>query len=170
MDSIITIKSFDKILDQIIPNTLVICDLDNTLFDYKSRCAIQTDIKIQECGIDLECVNSLVPLITDLDGFFMLCDCIQWSGSTLIFLTARPESQSIPTKKILMYYKLDKFKILYSGSNPKGKFLISKLPQINKFDKIIFIDDLEKNLNSVKSSLAKLELSIPILTYKFVIK
>jgi hypothetical protein len=166
---IIPIVSFDKILDQIIPNTLVICDLDNTLFDYKSRCAIKTDKKIQACGLDLSCVESYIPIITDYTGFSMLCDVVKWSGSKIIFLTARPNEQSESTDLILKYYKLNKYNVLYAGSEPKGEYLITNLPQIYKYEKIIFIDDLDANLNSVTYSLKKQNIQIPIQVYKFLI-
>ena len=51
------IKSFEEILDQINTNTLVICDLDNTVFDYKSRCEIKIDQLINSCGLETTCIN-----------------------------------------------------------------------------------------------------------------
>ena len=56
---------------------------------------------------------------------------------------------------------------MYAGSKSKGEYLIENLPQVSSFDRIIFIDDLEVNLNSVINSIKKSNISVPVLTYKY---
>jgi hypothetical protein len=161
------IKSFDQVLDQIVPNTLVLCDLDNTLLDYGTRCAIQSDRQIKKCQNNSGCIYSLVPTLTDPKGFATLCDYVESTNSQLIFLTSRPRSQQLPTRRILSHYKLSNYLVLYAGSKSKGEYLIENLSQISLFDKIIFIDDLEVNLNSVVDSIKRSNILVPILTYKY---
>ena len=91
------------------------------------------------------------------------------SNSKLIFLTARPKKQTDSTNSILKYYKFNKYKVLYAGSEPKGKYLIENMDQLNTFNKIIYVDDLEENLNSVIYNLKKQDLQIPTQIYKFVL-
>lgn len=86
------------------------------MLNYKSRCAIKTDKQIYACGFEynLECLNPLVPLLTDIEGFDLLCDIVEDTNSRLIFLTSRPQTQQIPTDYILKYYKLDKYQVMYA--------------------------------------------------------
>lgn len=164
-----TIKSFEQILDHIALNSLVICDLDNTLFNYKSRCAIKTDKLIVGCGTDNQCVEKLVPSITDINGFALLCIYLKFYNSKLIFLTARDFKQYESTDIILKHYNLDQYDVLYSGSQPKGKFLIENMDKLNSYNKIIFIDDLEENLNSVYYTISHTYPDIKLLNYKFLL-
>lgn len=157
-------KSFGEISNHIIPRTLVIIDLDNTLLNYGSRCAIATDKQIEQAR-DTVLLNTLIPKINDLAGFGKLQLVSKWSESKIIFLTSRTKSQQVATRIILSRYKIH-YPVLYAGSIPKGEYLLNT-NQINLSDwsKIIFVDDLEQNIESVKQ--IKGRGSIPIQTFKF---
>ncbi len=159
----INTKSFAKIADHIVPNSLIIIDLDNTLFNYESRCAIQTD-KLIEQTTDPELLNTLIPQINNLEGFGKLQLVTKWSESKIIYLTARTRSQQIATRIILSIYKIV-YPVLYAGSIPKGEYLLNSYIKLDKFNKIIFVDDLDKNLESVLQIQAKIP--VPIQTFKF---
>jgi hypothetical protein len=154
-------KSFAEITNYLIVNTLVIIDLDNTLFNYGPRCAIATDKQIEQTG-DSVLLNSLIPKINDFDGFRKLELAAKWSESKIIFLTARTKSQQVATRIILSKYKIH-YPVLYAGFVPKGEYLLNTDFEI--FKKIIFVDDLDENLYSVKQIEDLIQ--IPIQTFKF---
>jgi hypothetical protein len=159
-------KYFSQITDHIVYKTLIIIDLDNTLLNYGSRCAIQTDKLIEQAG-DLTQLNKLIPKINDLEGFDKLQLLTKWSESKIIFLTSRTRSQQVATRIILFKYKI-KYPVLYAGYTSKGEYLIeTNMVNLNNFNKIIVVDDLTENLDSVVHTLSKKQITIPVQTFKF---
>jgi len=113
-------------------------------------------------------LDKLVPKINDLDGFAKLQLLAKWSESRIIFLTSRTRSQQVATRIILFKYKM-KYPVLYAGFTPKGEYLIqTNLIELNNFNKIVFVDDLTENLDSVVDTLNKNRFTIPVQTFKFV--
>ncbi len=159
-------NSFSEITNHIVNKTLIIIDLDNTLLNYNSRCAIQTDKLIEQTG-DSSKLDKLIPKINDLDGFGKLELIAKWAESKIIFLTSRTRSQQVATRIILFKYKI-KYPVLYAGFIPKGDYLIeTNMVNLNNFNKIVFIDDLTENLDSVLHTLNKNQFTIPVQTFKF---
>jgi hypothetical protein len=111
-------------------------------------------------------VSICEPLYTDENGFKNLLNKIEKNSHDYIFLTARNpkfstitlhhfEKLGIPTNKDIHFT---------SGQN-KGKMLKEILENSNyHYDKIIFVDDSEKNLKDVYNVLNNL---YPIELYKF---
>ncbi len=157
------IKTFSEIEEYILPTTLLIIDLDNTLFNYGFKCAIQTDKLIEQTKDPLQ-LNLLIPKINDLFGFNKLQIKAKLTNSETIFLTARTRSQQVATRTILSKYKIF-YPVLYAGNIPKGEYLIDSNVKLDKFTKIICIDDLDKNLDSIIQIKDKIQ--IPIQTFKF---
>lgn len=163
--NIININTFDKVI--IKPNTLIICDIDDTVlkfehidskwwekkYDYyltqsQSNDPEQADSKTLESWIEHVITNN--PTHTDSKGFERLLNKIVETKSELIFVTARRIGLEEITKKHfdLVNISNHNYKIYHIGNIPKGKFIKSNI-QNDNFSHVIFIDDLNKNLESV---------------------
>jgi hypothetical protein len=91
------------------------------------------------------------PVATDYDGFQRLLTNIQEKNGKMIYLTARNSNTLNITKK-----QFEEIGLIYDEENTyytnntiqKGEFLEEVL-EIDKKTPIIFIDDLDENLNNV---------------------
>ncbi len=127
-------------------STLVICDIDETVLYtplYKGKLS--------------EYTPSLhdIPHPTDIEGFQHLVANLREKNGELIFLTARGNLTDDITRNDLRTVGIDEnpHKIFYTNNwMSKGKYIFSELQNeypINKWNRIIFIDDKEREVKSV---------------------
>lgn len=151
------IYSFKNI--EIKENTLVICDIDNTILHFPNCIKkIKEIIKSISDDDDIELPYLLnmykltnKPEPTDFIGFSNLLNKLENNNGKLIFLTARTEQPHEPTKKHLNTIGIDsnKFEIYYTNNKiTKGEFIKNNI-DLSNWSNIIFIDDFETNINSV---------------------
>jgi hypothetical protein len=164
-----TINKFSEI--DIKPNTIVLCDIDDTVLHHpflnSSWTSIITtffmtkrfterrfcDHFVAENDTD-EYVQKIIkerPIAhTDRDGFFNMADLAR----TLVFITARMPQTEQFTKENLLSIDIDPlvYKVWFSGFRPKGEFIASEL-DLTGYDHVVFIDDQVRNLENVHSKL-----------------
>lgn len=139
--NVLNIKSFSEI--KINKNTLIICDIDDTLL-YTNK---STNLLTILCGDCLPVVYH-----TDNLGFQELLKNIKNTESHICFLTARVNSTNC--KKITKIdfndigLNYDDYNVYHCGPIPKGEY-IKKNISYDEYDEVIFIDDLDKNINNV---------------------
>ena len=159
-----TIHSFHSV--PILYNTLVLCDLDETLWKYdeinvnwwrthfqKMFNYVNEFEKADELTINAwtDHVKKRVPEYTDRDGFSKMLDRITNTNSDIIFITARTKEMEEFTKEHLgqMGDLLSIIPVHYVGQKQsKGDYILHNL-DIFHYDHIVFIDDNLKNLISV---------------------
>lgn len=151
------------------PNTLVICDIDDTLVywdkkkeDYYEM--VQNDFpEFSQEEIDKEALDFLniyktifPPKITDPNGFSNLKEKIKLlPSSKMIFLTARTsdlKNDNKFTRKNFETIGLDynDWEVHYTNNRiSKGEY-IKKNINLEGYDEIIFIDDYESYIKHVK--------------------
>lgn len=172
------INSFDSI-NITKQNTLVICDIDNTLLYWKKKSSelyYLVDEMYPECSPEEKerQANSFLnmykninpPTHTDLEGFDRLVKRIENMSSQLVFLTARQKISEKFTKKNLNSIGIDpdKYPIHYTDNFiTKGEY-IKNFIETDKYSEIIFIDDYDSYILSV------LHLFPTIICYKFEIE
>lgn len=172
--NMLTIKSINTFFDISIEyNTLVICDIDETLLYFPGIDNIWWLNKLNEHYFqtnDHNLAHSLTnkswaeyaintkPQMTDLWGFnCMLCK-INETRSKIVFLTARNWSFETKffTKKNLYDVGLNpkKYAIYYSHYVPKDEYIRNIMNiNLNLYNKVIFIDDNDINLTNVNKTL-----------------
>ena len=135
------INSFDSI--DIGDNSLLLCDIDETLFTNK---LVRFQSKENKSIIKL-----ILPKYTDKQGFLNLLNKIRQTDSKLYFVTARDIRYFDFTRKQfkLLGINLVNFPVYFCGTTPKG-FVIKNQIKLDNFKKIIFLDDLKYNLDNVK--------------------
>jgi hypothetical protein len=160
-----TIQKFSEI--DIQPNTLILCDIDDTLFYHPIlnpiwNSLIQTFFYMRQYSdtgkydrvvSDLkatEYFNEIYRTIpirhTDREGFFAMVG----KASEFAFVTARP-----PTTKDFAYENLrsidvnpDLYNVHFCGNIAKGEYIVQHF-DLAKYDHVVFIDDQERNLENV---------------------
>ncbi len=158
-----TISSFNDI--PIKKNTLVLCDLDETLWKYdipinfwqeqfKNHFSTVNHTEKAE-SLTLENwtdeVKNKVPQHTDKEGFNNMLDRIAKTNSDLVFVTARTREMEDFTVEHLRHLNLmfSFIPVHYVGTNQsKGEYILENIGVIN-YDHVVFIDDNLKNLQSV---------------------
>ncbi len=160
-----TITSFNQV--SILPNTLVICDIDETILRYESinskwwKNRINNYVQ-QSYSYEMSdkmalndwklYINETKPVATDLSGFMQLMSLILSLNSKLILLTARDIELKNITHQHLIHsgINISPETMHFSYGQSKGEYLSRHINHIiDKYDKIIFIDDYEHNLDSV---------------------
>jgi predicted secreted acid phosphatase len=161
-------------------NSLILCDIDNTILYYpdcEKRCLeiikeICPDENSKEFKEEFRiCCNKYKyitdPTHTDYNGFMNLLNKIKESNSKLLFLTARnKENYHNKTIKHLSHIGVpfDENDIHYTNATiTKGEY-IKKYIDIHKWNQIIFIDDYESYIKTVT------DLFPQIISYNFHIK
>ena len=183
-----TINSFNQI-ELGNKKSLVICDIDETLLYWNKKSSdfyhmviddynmINNDCNLTDDEIEKEALEFLKmykfifpPIMTDNEGFNNLLNNINsMSGSKIIFLTARtndPKSNNKYTRKHFEANGLeyDNFEINYTNNLiSKGEYIKTHI-DLTDYDKIIFIDDYETYIKSVKDIFPN------IVCYKFQVK
>jgi hypothetical protein len=128
----ININSFDQISLRV-QKPLVLCDIDDTL--------LTTDDEHRNAKP------------TDYHGFNRLVERVKSLGGELQFLTARSQSGHLYTQFHFHQIGVDynKFKVHYTNAGPKGDYIKHNIP-LTGFGEVIFIDDLDNFIHSVKSN------------------
>ena len=164
----IEINSFEQI-DIKHPNTLVICDIDDTLLYFPGMGPKKYNEILSHymslCFQDFQTASEYTsnyweklflttePMHTDKLGFYNLLYRLNENNSGLCFLTARPghESNIEYTRQNFKSLNLnyDEFVVFYSHKTPKGEYIKTSI-DVSKYTNIIFIDDLNQNLSNVK--------------------
>jgi hypothetical protein len=153
---------------------LIICDIDDTILYFPECNKVCKEI-IKNLNLtdkdyekDFEHLKILykrinTPIHTDYDGFISILTKINKSNSKLIYLTARNFTSDILTKKHLKQIGVspDNFDIHYTNSQiSKGEY-IKRYIDLSIWENIIFIDDNDTNIKSVK------DIHPQIVCYKF---
>jgi hypothetical protein len=169
------INSFDSV-NITKPNSLVICDIDNTLL-YWNKKPEELYYLVEELypGCNLEDKNTHAeqflnmykrihpPSHTDSEGFDRFIKRINNMSSELVFLTARQKLTENYTKKNLSAIGIDydKYPVYYTDNLvTKGEYIKNYI-QTEKYSQIIFIDDYDSYILSV------LNLFPDVICYKF---
>lgn len=172
-DNFKTIYTFHEI--DITENTLVICDIDDTLLRYEVNWDYYFYKFMQEFNNNeiaqshansawYQYTKSNKCFLVDKDGFMNFMNKIQQTDSELIFLTARTDMSHPYTIENFIDIGLDhtKFDIHYSYMKPKGLYFYEQLFQLQNYDhskykKIIFIDDALHNILDMNNYLPFVE-------------
>jgi hypothetical protein len=149
------------------PNTLVLCDIDdtlihhpainnswisliNTFFHIKNQTAFilySKHIAVHEINKYVDEVFNTIPIRhTDRDGFFAMLENV----ADFAFVTARTSVAKEFTYSNLRSIDVDpeKYPIHFCGNEPKGEY-IKRTFDLTKYDHVLFIDDQVRNLENV---------------------
>ena len=164
------INSFNKI--KISDNNLILCDIDETILYFNKinknwwNKRISYHLCLSNCSQTafyntynewLNYVQKNKPKYTDKLGFFQMLFEIKNKNSKIYFITARfPEVKQI-TYEHLDHLGIDYYNnpIYFVGNRSKGDFIKNNF-NLDKYNKVIFIDDNEKNLNDVREEFGKI--------------
>jgi len=139
------INSFNNIPIQ--QNTLLLCDIDETLLTNKSVSLVPNQNNKPTIKLNL-------PKYTDKNGFINLLQKLHETNSQIYFITSRNIKYFEFTRRQfkVLGLNIENFPVYFCGDNPKG-LIIKQIENINNFDNIIFVDDLKYNLKNVKHEL-----------------
>lgn len=185
MESYKKIKSFREV--EIEENTLVICDIDDTILKYKityEECykIMKKDWKNEYFENDEDKEEFIRKTTlgyfemykkihhkkidhTDKDGFEDMLEKMD-SLSNLCFLTARSETSNKFTNEQMNILGIDvsKYNIYYTNNTiSKGDFILNYVKEVKDYKNIVFIDDYLTNIESVKEKISEVK------CYKFII-
>jgi predicted secreted acid phosphatase len=173
------ISSFSKVIDVIDENQLLVLDIDetvlqytninpeywNTLFSSNYGSLKNYDLAEQKTNDDWEdLVKKLRPMHTDREGFFDLLKKAKHCSSDVIYLTARQFHMESETIEHFEELGIPSDSMIFFNAFEKGEKLRTIVGAEYKF-KIIFVDDLETNLISVKN-----EFGDQVKCFKYVLK
>ncbi len=149
---------------EIYQNTLIVFDIDDTILGYKEFSHDYFHNKLKYYKNNTSCENTVMdnavndwfnlvknstPHHMDEDGFIDLMYKINSNNSEHLFLTARNPKFKDITEKHLNKIKINYNNIYYVAGGNKGELLKDIIKDYPEYDKIIFIDDMEKNLTDV---------------------
>jgi hypothetical protein len=164
------VTSFSVISDMIKENTLVLCDIDETVLRYKKSLddfykeSYEYLIKIDDFFDEEDTKNlalnefyeyreSNIPFHTDKDGWDKMIDQIEKTNSKLVFITARSNASKNTTLEQLKSVGIEsnkyEYHFTYDYKMSKGSY-IENFIDINQFDNVFFIDDDENTTKIVK--------------------
>lgn len=151
-------------------NSLILCDIDETLLCYKEITDLwwtekyryylsmyQNNPLIAQYKTEEDYeqyINSVDPEHTDEPGFYDMLRRIVNTNSKLIFVTARHKGSEKFTKNNFTSLNLnyEHFTVHYCDGIPKGEYIKNHIA-IKNYSKIIFIDDLQENIDNVLNHL-----------------
>ena len=161
--SFIIITSFAQI--DLTNKSLIVVDIDETVLQYPSigEKWWKNKKEFYKTKYDHETANNFAyedwlkyieitePLHTDYIGLEHLFTKVYNTNSDIIFLTARHKNIDYITKNHMEQIGIKNIPIYYTGGKSKGTHL-NKIysEKYNYHNNIIFIDDMEHNINSVK--------------------
>ena len=163
------------------PNTLVLCDIDdtllhhpainnswisliNTFFYVKHESISDVDNKtnaVHEINKYIDEVFNTIPMRhTDRDGFFDMVE----KTHEFAFVTARTSTAKDFTYSNLRSLGIDPdvYKVHFCGYEPKGQY-IKRHFDLTKYENVVFIDDQTRNLENVLLIITHIGLKL----YKF---
>lgn len=175
-----TIHSFDSI--SIEPRTLVLCDIDDTLLRItEDPSAKSTYIQLYQHYFhmtknailagklaDNEYYTLFPMQPTDAKGFErMLAKIRHTEGCELVFLTARSPTAIDFTVTNFRQIGLnpEDHIVHFSDTMPKGKYAKSHI-DMRPYQKVVFIDDLRENLDSMRLNVAHPNLGLFLFQYR----
>jgi hypothetical protein len=140
----LTINTFNKI--PLTKNSLVLCDIDDTLITTKTIC-----LKPKKTNTAKPNIKLVVPAYIDKNGFTNLLQRLEATNSKLYFITSRNESSIDFTNNQFKLLNIDinTYPILYCGTSQKSN-IVKQFIHTNSYDSIIFIDDLMYNIRNMK--------------------
>jgi hypothetical protein len=159
------IHKFSEI--EIKPNTLVLCDIDETFLHHPAInntwimlihnfFCIQTQKRLGKLDNNMaylaarryidEIIDAIPFRHTDEEGFFAMMN----SAEDFAFVTARYPTAKEFTHSNLRSMNLDpeNFNIHYCGDIAKGEYIMQNF-DLSKYDHVVFIDDQLRNLENV---------------------
>jgi hypothetical protein len=159
-----TIHTFDDVL-LTKEGTLIICDIDDTLFRYERNLnyfyknlkhsfpeLTEDELTSHASNIYATYVKNRKPSPTDYDGFIRLMKKVLETKSKLIFLTSRNECSKEYTQREFKHIGIcyTYFNVYYTNNEiTKGQFIRDKLDMDGITD-LIVIDDQMNNIKSMK--------------------
>jgi len=161
------INSFNRV--KITNNSIIFCDIDETILKFSKinrdwwnkrlkyyfKLTNSEELSEENAYNDwLTYVQFNIPKHTDKSGLINMLSEINDKNSKIYFITARYSDIDELTYKHFSYLDLDDLinNIYFVGNISKGNFLKNNF-DLEKYNKIIFIDDNEKNLKDVKNKL-----------------
>ena len=162
-----SIHSFSEIQIHPSKKTIVFCDIDDTLlhhpiinmhwvklvqsfftFHHKNRGNLEFHRNaIEDSNLYFDGILQTIPFMhTDKAGFFELVKAV----TKLVFVTARsPQSRQYTYENLASIgVDPDVFEVHFSDTIDKGHY-ISHVFDIREYDRVIFIDDQQRNLENV---------------------
>lgn len=156
------ISTFDEI--PISNNTLVLCDIDDTIlyFSQIDKKWWKTNIELYSLihdpitaknltlGIWMTHIGENKAMHTDKTGFENLLNRLAASNSKIVFITARQTELERITEQHFNDLNIDnsKYDIKHIGNCSKGLYVEKNIP-LEKYNNVIFIDDLNENLENM---------------------
>jgi hypothetical protein len=149
---------------KIYQNTLIVFDIDDTVLGYKEIAHDYFNKQLIYHKKNISCENTIMnnavndwfnlvrkstPHHMDEDGFIDLMRKISINESEHLFLTARNPKFKDITEKHLNKININYKNIYYVAGENKGEILKNIIKDYPEYNKIIFIDDMEKNLTDV---------------------
>lgn len=181
----ISVSTFNDII--IVKNSLVICDIDETLLYYEGidkKWWSETFYRYYQIHKDYDKADQLClaewtshitsadkyPFFTDRAGYANMIAKINETNSQIVFLTARCEYLRDMTLKHLHHLNIDNPILHFTGGQCKGKYILENILNVNvranvranvnsDLRNIIFIDDRLQNIVDVKNKLINFNLT-----------
>lgn len=174
MDLISVVDSFDLVA--IVPETLVLCDIDNTLLyveEDENSHGLYTQLYshyfhiTQNSGSAMKLADNdyyaRYPMRpTDPAGFErMLAKIRKTHGCELIFLTARnPDTVDFTADNFVQIgLNPEEHMVHFSDFMPKGQYTKTEI-DLSPYKNIVFIDDVRENLTNMKMHVRNLTLDL----------
>ena len=145
----------------ITPKTLVVLDIDDTILGYKEfphtyfldrinhyKKLHESDILAIDFAVSdwIDKVEKSTPHHMDEDGFSYMMNLLKQTNSSHFFLTARNSNFRNITEKHLEDLEIINSHVYYVSGKNKGEYLKNIIDKHEKYDRIVFVDDSEKNL------------------------
>jgi len=132
-------------------DTLVLCDIDETVLTFKGVTHEWWNANIEKHGHAWtydqweHIARTNPPEATDPTGFQTM---VRNSGK-LIFVTARKKHLMRLTEEHLSKVTNQKWDVLFCGTESKGRIIKEHL-DLSPFDRVVFIDDSDRHLQTVR--------------------
>ena len=163
------IKSFNEIPN--VSNALIICDFDETIlhfpcglgkrqwwrktFDTYFKEHLDYERADEEALAEWTLHAQTAPYEhTDEDGLRQLFQRASLHKNTIICVTARSEAMAKTTERQCETLGIKFDHIFYTSTRSKGSVILELLDVLPKHEMIVFVDDLQRNIDDVKSALA----------------
>lgn len=159
----ILINSFYKV--PIEPNSLIVIDIDETILKYDGICrrwwkerydyhfCIYKNHDVADKMCENEWKNHIkvnFPSHTDREGFFDLIERAKKLNCKVILVTARDLQIKDITHEHLNYLDITGIEVYFSAGGNKAHVIENTIKENNeKYNDIIFIDDMDHNLRDV---------------------
>ena len=162
------VDTFSKV--EITTKTLVLLDIDETILFYDNidetwwDKTIDYHVHTQKCDLAtasrlatddwFRYIKENLPKHTDKVGFETLMRAIKETHSDLLFITARNRDYKQITNEHFTHLGLQHLEehVHYLGGEPKGEYIKQNI-DTSAYERIVFIDDLVRNIASVTDAL-----------------